>query len=139
MLSFAAVTITIAAGAYFLLGGYRKPRHPFPPGPRGVPLIGNLIDMPLSNPWEKFSKWSGLYGDVVYVEVLGRPIILLNLAKSTTHLLEKRATIYSDRLQFPLIDLIGHQWNFAFKPYGKDSPAKIYKSIQLYRHIALIL
>ncbi|KAJ6544151.1 cytochrome P450 [Mycena capillaripes] len=122
MLSFQVVGAASAlalATAFFLLSRSRQ-RRPFPPGPRPLPLIGNLFDIPRSNAWETFFKWKDLYGDVVYLNILGRSIVLLNSTQATYDLLEKRGTIYSDRPQFPLINLAGHQWNFGFKPYGKE-------------------
>ena len=29
-----------------------------PPGPKGLPVIGNLLDMPTSFEWETYHKWS---------------------------------------------------------------------------------
>jgi len=37
-------------------------RLPLPPGPRGYPVIGNLLDMPTYKPWEVFDKWFKIYG-----------------------------------------------------------------------------
>ncbi len=36
----------------------------FPPGPRGLPLIGNLLDMPSQKEWLTFAKWGEKYGTV---------------------------------------------------------------------------
>lgn len=36
----------------------QKNRLPLPPGPRGLPLIGNLLDMPKSSEWKVYHKWS---------------------------------------------------------------------------------
>jgi hypothetical protein len=30
---------------------------PLPPGPKGFPLIGNLLDVPKRNAWETYSAW----------------------------------------------------------------------------------
>ena len=35
---------------------------PLPPGPKGYPVIGNLLDMPSRTPWIKFAEWSKVYG-----------------------------------------------------------------------------
>ncbi|KAJ7320876.1 cytochrome P450 [Mycena albidolilacea] len=113
-----ASTAALAA-AFVFLGGGKLRRRPLPPGPRPLPLIGNVFDIPRSNAWERFIEWKDLYGEVVYISILGRSIVLLNSVKSTTDLLEKRAPSYSDRPQFPLIK-VGHQWNFGFKPYGRE-------------------
>jgi hypothetical protein len=41
-----------------LLNGGRR----YPPGPKGWPLIGNLLDMPKIRPWEAFSEMANTYG-----------------------------------------------------------------------------
>lgn len=40
----------------------RRSPVPFPPGPRGLPIIGNALDMPSSYPWETFSEWGKKWG-----------------------------------------------------------------------------
>ncbi|KAK6978085.1 cytochrome P450, partial [Favolaschia claudopus] len=123
MLSLAILAAcTVCIGTYFLLPRRyaRQTRRHLPPGPRPLPIVGNLFDMPRTKVWETFAKWQQLYGDVVYVNVLGRPIVFLNSVKATTELLEKRGLLYSDRPQFPLMNLAGHQWNFGFMSYGKE-------------------
>jgi hypothetical protein len=39
----------------------RTPRR-YPPGPRGLPLLGNLFDIPQSSPWETYTRWGKQYG-----------------------------------------------------------------------------
>lgn len=35
----------------------------YPPGPRGLPLLGNLLDMPTEHEWLTFAKWGKKYGE----------------------------------------------------------------------------
>ena len=33
-----------------------------PPGPRGLPLLGNLLDLPVERPWLQLEKWKQHHG-----------------------------------------------------------------------------
>lgn len=35
---------------------------PLPPGPKGLPLLGNVTDLPQTQPWETFAHWGEKYG-----------------------------------------------------------------------------
>ena len=40
----------------------KKPAGPLPPGPKGLPLIGNMLDMPTSHEWKTFAQWGDRWG-----------------------------------------------------------------------------
>ncbi len=54
----------ILAGLAFVLSVFRRNSRnaPFPPGPKGLPVIGNLFDMPTEREWLTFAKWGEKYG-----------------------------------------------------------------------------
>ncbi|KAJ7609926.1 cytochrome P450 [Roridomyces roridus] len=66
-----------------------------------------------------FHEWAKTYGDVMYLEVLGNPMIVLNTEQVAVDLLNKRSAIYSDRPQFPLHEMIGWSTTLSLMPYGK--------------------
>ncbi|KAI0653349.1 cytochrome P450 [Cubamyces menziesii] len=115
----ACACIVVVLGLRALFSRKRR-SLPLPPGPRGLPILGNLFDMPRSTYWRVFDNWAKQYGDVVHLNILGKSVILLGSAEATTDLLEHRTAIYSDRPGFPIMDMIGHEWNFALMKYGKD-------------------
>ncbi|KAF7374026.1 Cytochrome P450 monooxygenase ARMGADRAFT-1018420 [Mycena sanguinolenta] len=92
---------SIALGSFVLLGAIlltvtkTKRKAKLPPGPPGIIFFGNLFQLS-SRVWLKFASWK-TYGSVVYLDIAGRPIIVLNNAKAAADLLDRRALIYSDR------------------------------------------
>ena len=88
---------------------------PLPPGPKPLPLIGNALDMPKDYPWKTFQQWckqygtsrtfghlycsfkAGSLGDLVYVNVVGKPIIVVGSAEVAYDLFERRSSKYCGR------------------------------------------
>ncbi|KDQ53889.1 hypothetical protein JAAARDRAFT_415809 [Jaapia argillacea MUCL 33604] len=99
----------------------KRPRNgiPLPPGPPGLPFIGNLLDVPNNYMWLKFEEHCKNYGDVVSLRVLGKTMILVGSAEAASELFEKRSSIYSDRVRLPMIiDLMGWDRQFSLMRYG---------------------
>ncbi|EKM54990.1 uncharacterized protein PHACADRAFT_119876 [Phanerochaete carnosa HHB-10118-sp] len=95
----------------------RKGSHP--PGPPGLPLLGNLLDMPDNPSWTTYIRWSEEYdSDILRLNVLGSNIIIVNSLEAANDLLDKRSAIYSDRPEMPMLnDLCEFGWNVAFRRY----------------------
>ncbi|KAH9160855.1 hypothetical protein EDB89DRAFT_1811985, partial [Lactarius sanguifluus] len=75
-----------------------KRRLPYPPGPKRLPIVGNLFSMPSREEWITYRKWSEQLGsDVIHADVMGSHIVIINSMKAANELLEKRSSIYSDR------------------------------------------
>ncbi|KAF7968957.1 hypothetical protein HWV62_28806 [Athelia sp. TMB] len=61
-----------------------------------------------------------LESDVIYLNVLGTRIVVLNSYEAANELLEKRAAIYSSRPPFVVLwELMGWRGNFQTIPYGE--------------------
>jgi len=77
----------------------KKNVAPLPPGPKGLPLIGNITDMPPTGmpEYQHWLKHKDLYGPISSVTVLGQVIIILHDKNIAHDLMEKRSTIHSGR------------------------------------------
>ncbi|KAI0772489.1 cytochrome P450 [Trametes elegans] len=102
----------------------RRWAHARPPGPPGLPLIGNALDVPTPQeyPWMKYHQMCKQYKtDILRLNVLGTTIIVIDTLKPAVELLDKRSSMYSDRPRMIMLnELAGFGWNFGSMEYGED-------------------
>ncbi|KAI0301728.1 cytochrome P450 [Multifurca ochricompacta] len=113
----------------------RRGGVPYPPGPRPLPVLGNLLHIPKEHSWLTYTQYSKKYGtseslflmpsfkiyvlgDVISFRVFGQVIVVLNTIKAAKDLLEKRGEIYSDRPETPILDMMEWQWVLPTARYG---------------------
>ncbi|KIK54564.1 hypothetical protein GYMLUDRAFT_902959 [Collybiopsis luxurians FD-317 M1] len=113
MSSYHILTFTVAGVALLFLLGRRAQHLPLPPGPRGFPLIGNALSIPVERSWLTYFEWTKVFGDVVYVSALGQSIVILNSAQAISDLLEHRGAVYSDRVKMVMADELVDYGDFA--------------------------
>ncbi|OGM46071.1 putative flavonoid 3-hydroxylase [Aspergillus bombycis] len=85
-------------GLYALLKS-KASRAPLPPGPKGLPIIGNIgSDLPRGGKdWEHWLKHKDLYGPISSITTAGHTLVILNDTNVAMELLEKRSARYSSR------------------------------------------
>lgn len=119
------LALVFSLAAFSAIYDYQRRRGlPYPPGPRPLPLIGNILDIPKEFSWLTYSQFSNkhgmiyfaagellteeitaLAGDILSFRVFGRVIVVLNSFKTSKDLLERRSHIYSDRTVPPSVEM----------------------------------
>lgn len=100
-----ALDVAAAGLGILILHRYltRDVTAPLPPGPRGLPLLGNILDMPSSKEWLTFAQWGRIWGGISSVRVMSRRLIIVNSADIMDEL-DKQGAVYSDR---PILEMAG--------------------------------
>lgn len=80
---------------------FSKHKLPLPPGPKGLPIVGNVMHLPPAEGqvWQHWLKHKALYGPMSSVTVFGQTIVLIHSLKLVLELLDKRGAKYSSRAQ----------------------------------------
>ncbi|KAJ0117156.1 cytochrome [Diaporthe amygdali] len=102
---------------------------PLPPGPPGLPIIGNVHQNPKSHAWLQWHQWSKTYGPIIYLNMLGQPIVVLHSAKAAQDLLARRGAMYSDRPRLVLAgELALKGLHLVLMPY--DARYKLHQRLE---------
>jgi cytochrome P450 len=95
-------------------------RRHLPPGPKGLPFIGNLLDLADSDlVREKVKVWAEKHGEIFYTKIGGSDYVWLSSPKVVKDLMDKKSSIYSSRPPLPLAqDVASAGRRQLFMPYG---------------------
>ncbi|KAK6225704.1 cytochrome p450 [Colletotrichum tabaci] len=97
----------------------RRQGVPLPPGPPGEAILGHLRVIPTDNPEHAYAAWSKEYGsDVLYFNVLGQDVVVLNSVRAAVDLLDRRGANYCDRPRFVLFEEMGWRRTLTFLRWG---------------------
>ncbi|KAI0833218.1 CyP450 monooxygenase [Trametes gibbosa] len=118
MSSFIILLATLSAGLYLWTRRPSGRKLPLPPGPPGLPIIGNALDMPPKLLGPDYRLLNEKYGDLVYLNVVGQPILVVGSLEIAVDLLEKRSSIYSGRATSPIVQMGGFDWILSSLQYG---------------------
>ncbi|KAF9786328.1 cytochrome P450 [Thelephora terrestris] len=109
----AAVTIAIVLA---LAKKKRTSRRlPYPPGPKGYPIIGNLLDLPGNPIWEGLARMNQEYNtDILHLDLMGGHMVVLSNSDLAVDLMVRRSLVYADRIRIRM----GCSWAFSLMSYG---------------------
>ncbi|KAK7408570.1 hypothetical protein QQX98_009275 [Neonectria punicea] len=95
-------------------------KAPLPPGPKPVPVIGNIHQLPKSLQWLHLYHWSKEYGPVMHLSMAGQPLIVLSTHQAAHDLLNRRSARYSDRPRMIMAgELVTKNMHMLLRPYDE--------------------
>ncbi|PCH39553.1 cytochrome P450 [Wolfiporia cocos MD-104 SS10] len=98
-----------------------------PPGPKPIPVLNNLHQLPLDRQEETFAKWARKYGDIVYAKFGSTPTLIVNSLESAQDLMITRSRKYSDRPRFVfLYEMM--QWGSMFVQMSSSERLRKYQT-----------
>ncbi|THU91684.1 cytochrome P450 [Dendrothele bispora CBS 962.96] len=86
----------------------------YPPGPRGIPVLGNLFQLDNVKSWHTFTKWKELYGPIIRLNIAGQPMVIINSKKVAEDLFDRRGSNYIDRHRFIVLEKTTGDSSIAF-------------------------
>lgn len=80
-----------------------------PPGPKPLPIVGNIKDLPPSGTldFEHWLKFKDAYGPISSITLLGQPLILLHDRNAAHDLLVRSSKTTSSRPAIPFAEMCG--------------------------------
>lgn len=113
MLLFCFLLVVLAVG--YLLA----PSTRLPPGPRALPVIGNVHQLAKRYPWKQFQQWHKTYGPLFTVRAGQMTLVILGNHKVARELLGRRSLIYSSRPRLVVAqECLAKGFGSALLPYG---------------------
>ncbi|TCD62443.1 hypothetical protein EIP91_006905 [Steccherinum ochraceum] len=91
---------------------------PLPNGPKPLPLIGNVHQLPEEYQERAFFEWGRQFGSLVFAKFFGRSVVIINSVDVARDLMEKRGAHYSDRPRFTLFgEMLEAGGTLPLQPY----------------------
>ncbi|KAH9834659.1 cytochrome P450 [Rhodofomes roseus] len=109
----ACVALWLVYASWARFKGFRR----YPPGPRRLPFIGNLLQLPPHYQHLTFMDWGKQYGDVIYARFFSTPVIVLNSIDACRALMDKKGAKYSGRPPFTFHNEIIEWRNLVLMQY----------------------
>uniref|UniRef100_A0A8C5H1G7 Cytochrome P450 2D3-like n=1 Tax=Gouania willdenowi TaxID=441366 RepID=A0A8C5H1G7_GOUWI len=92
----------------------------FPPGPPALPILGNLLQLSLSNPLKDFERMKNHYGDVYSIFIGHRPAVILNGLKAIKEAIITKGSDYAGRPQDLFVNAIFQGKGVILADYGTN-------------------
>ncbi|KZP01892.1 cytochrome P450 [Calocera viscosa TUFC12733] len=97
---------------------YRRDTRSFPPGPRGLPILGSALDLPSKFIFRKFDEWAQQYDGLFMFSAAGQKFLVVTRSDVAAEILEKRSLQTADRPTPPMAVYMLRHMAFTLEPYN---------------------
>ncbi|KAG6909891.1 hypothetical protein DXG01_014705 [Tephrocybe rancida] len=104
-LAVAAAVFLVTAGSVYARRSTSNAGRKLPPGPPGIPILGNVLQVPTKHLATYFRGVLEEYGGLVSLNLAGFPVILIGDIKVAKEILEKHSAKHSSR---PVVPYVRH-------------------------------
>ncbi|KAL7784563.1 cytochrome P450 [Trichoderma ceciliae] len=113
------VVVLIGFLLYQLFFRNKSELLPLPPGPRGLPIVGNIRDLPPPGvpDFQHWLPFKDRYGPISSVTMLGRTMVIIHDKDAAAEFLDKASAKTSSRPQFHFADMCGFDKIFSLMDY----------------------
>lgn len=112
------LSLTVLAAIWFWT---KSRRQNLPPGPKGIPFVGNTFQLDPERPHFTLAEWASKYGDVFTIRMFGNDIVVVQGGELTKEVLVTKSKDFAGRpysYRFWHISLEGN--DVLFTDYSKD-------------------
>ncbi|KAJ7586993.1 cytochrome P450 [Mycena floridula] len=131
-----AILLLFLPVVYLLYRSFQRPSHSLPPGPQGIPILGNIFDVLAKDSARAFRDMSKKYNSgLIHLNILGTSLFVVNTRDVAERFFGQRnGSNYIDRPQFAMLkDLAGFDWSTFCLPVGsrwKDHRAFMHQELR---------
>ncbi|XP_042564674.1 cytochrome P450 2M1-like isoform X2 [Clupea harengus] len=87
----------------WMIRGKKSSFERLPPGPRPAPLVGNLFQIGLAEPYKYYLELCNKYGSVCTIWLANKPVIILSGYKTIKDALVTQGEEFNGRAQYPFL------------------------------------
>ncbi|XP_034288424.1 cytochrome P450 2K6-like isoform X1 [Pantherophis guttatus] len=93
---------------------WKKSSKDFPPGPRPLPVVGNLHIMNLKKPYQTMLELSKQYGPIFKIQLGLQKMVVLTGYETIKEALVNKADVFAERAPFPIFDEFSKGFGIIF-------------------------
>ncbi|XP_056307543.1 cytochrome P450 2F2 [Danio aesculapii] len=113
------ILVWICIFLLFLFIQIQRPKK-FPPGPRPLPLFGNLLELNINNPLKDFERLADRYGNIYSLYFGSKPWVVLNGFEALKEALVTKAVDFAGRPQDLMVNRITKGGGVILSDYGPN-------------------